>query len=320
MSDSSERVTCPGCKKGYRWKSSLIGRHVPCKQCGSTFEVPIAPGVGKAIHIEPGDDGYALDEPETASASHAAPASSGKCPSCNSPVREGAVLCMNCGFSMAEGKKMAGPSVAALPAKERKALDKELSGMKWVRNGLWIHLLSLLMVVGTFTLPIIALIVGLDFVLVATITGFITLATGLTSSIMCLAAPKESNTRLVLFTSIAFTVASLVITLLVEFGIMTTQYDIATLGLDITAKILFLCFFIQLAKYLEFDQIVEQAKKVLGLYILLIIDAVLIGIGIFGCIFLIFMLGLVIYTIVLYVALVIDLNNALVYRIAEQSD
>lgn len=122
-SSSSERVTCPDCGKGYRWQSNLVGRKVTCKACGSEFEVPSAPGEGIAIEPEPvADDGtYELDldtdEPQAAQASHAAPSNNGKCPVCNTPVRDGAVICMNCGFNMAEGKRME-TAVAGTPTTE----------------------------------------------------------------------------------------------------------------------------------------------------------------------------------------------------------
>lgn len=165
MSDSTERVTCPGCSKGYRWKSSLVGRHVPCKNCGSTFEVPAAPGEGLAIHLEPDDDGYALDidEPTTTASSHATPATGGKCPSCNSPVRDGAVLCMNCGFNMSEGKKVQ-TDVAATPAqgdeaspgltkKQKREIERadELHAQHWMMD---------------YKGPVILILVGLALVLI----------------------------------------------------------------------------------------------------------------------------------------------------------
>lgn len=64
-----ERVTCPNCSKGYRWKPALVGRSVPCQACSTTFDIPDQPGPGllpKPIE----DDGlYELaadpdDEPE----------------------------------------------------------------------------------------------------------------------------------------------------------------------------------------------------------------------------------------------------------------
>lgn len=49
-----DRVTCPSCGKGYRWKPSLVGQAVPCKQCGTAFEIPGEPGPGQLP--QPADD------------------------------------------------------------------------------------------------------------------------------------------------------------------------------------------------------------------------------------------------------------------------
>ena len=72
MSNSQERVTCPGCGKGYRWQTKLIDRKVPCKACGMEFIVPTAPGTGIAIEPDPrADDGtYDLDLDESGTARH----------------------------------------------------------------------------------------------------------------------------------------------------------------------------------------------------------------------------------------------------------
>ncbi|MBX2850494.1 MAG: zinc-ribbon domain-containing protein [Phycisphaeraceae bacterium] len=67
-SSESEHVTCPDCGKAYRWQPSLVGKSVPCKQCGTSFEIPDRPG--KGVLPKPADDGiYELaadpdDEPE----------------------------------------------------------------------------------------------------------------------------------------------------------------------------------------------------------------------------------------------------------------
>ncbi|MFN3167253.1 MAG: hypothetical protein ACE37H_09350 [Phycisphaeraceae bacterium] len=58
----TDKVTCPSCGKGYRWKPVLVGRLVPCRKCGTEFTVPRHPGVGQAL--DSSDDGqdsvYAL--------------------------------------------------------------------------------------------------------------------------------------------------------------------------------------------------------------------------------------------------------------------
>ena len=166
MSDSAERVTCPSCGKGYRWQAKLIDKHVPCKACGAEFIVPSAPGVGIALDpvTDNGTYDLDLDEPEAGSATHATPAKGGKCPSCNSPVREGAALCMNCGFNMAEGKKVQ-TDVAETPAEPDEQYERRLTRQQQrdaataedtYREYQW----------QEYKLPIILLCVGFAFVLI----------------------------------------------------------------------------------------------------------------------------------------------------------
>lgn len=323
MSDAQERVTCPGCSKGYRWKSSLIGKRVPCKHCGSEFEVPIAPGVGLLIQPAPSEDGYELDldeQTEDPAASHAAPSNNGKCPVCNSPVRAGAVLCMNCGFNMAEGKKIEAPKVEALPEKEKKAMRRELTGMKWVRTGLWLNMASIVIMFAIFPMTFLAFMYDSDLLyLLVDIAAYAFLGLGTLGSLLCLTAPKESKGRPILLVSMALSIGTTIWMLMIEFGPLSADnYWIIELLSDF-ATILFLYFFIMLARYLEFDEITERAQKVFGCYIIIALSAYLLYLPFIGCITLILMLALAIYTLFLYVALLIDLNNALSYHIQEQS-
>lgn len=110
-----QRVTCPACGVGYRWRAEHVGGTVACKQCGNDFIVPDQPGPG--LMIEPaGDDGiFELADTEdeqpssTAGGQAAGPGRgrhAGRCPSCNSALKAHAVLCMNCGFNVAEGTRV----------------------------------------------------------------------------------------------------------------------------------------------------------------------------------------------------------------------
>ncbi|MEM1109858.1 MAG: hypothetical protein AAGH99_14330 [Planctomycetota bacterium] len=137
MSDG--RFDCPGCGKAYRWQTKIAGRLVRCV-CGQKFRVSMSPTgspevegplIGAVpseppssseptstpkppVEAPPEPDPYELDLPgddpiaqEAASAVGASPSNTftnnGKCPSCNMPLREGVVICMNCGFNLAEG-------------------------------------------------------------------------------------------------------------------------------------------------------------------------------------------------------------------------
>lgn len=138
MSDPS--FECPNCGKAYRWQSKIAGKKVKCA-CTQKFRVPMSstgdpepdgPLVGqrqtpapsnpaapapKPKPAAPEPDPYELDLPDDAPAGDTAPISArspsaaqssggGKCPSCNSPLRPGAVICLNCGFNVAAGSKL----------------------------------------------------------------------------------------------------------------------------------------------------------------------------------------------------------------------
>lgn len=114
MSDTeSQRVTCPGCGKGYKWDTHLVGRAVECRQCTVRFEVPNAPGSpGLRLDSPVTDDGtYELDLGEDerhpdAPEPVAVPANDGKCPACNNKISDRAVICLNCGFNLKQGERI----------------------------------------------------------------------------------------------------------------------------------------------------------------------------------------------------------------------
>jgi hypothetical protein len=114
MNDTDpQRVSCPGCGKGYRWDTQLVGRAVECRKCGARFEVPDAPGLpGIRLDTPVTDDGtYELDLGEDerhpdAPEPVAVPANDGKCPACNSKISDRAVICLNCGFNLRQGERI----------------------------------------------------------------------------------------------------------------------------------------------------------------------------------------------------------------------
>ena len=112
MSETPQRVSCPGCTKGYRWSDTMVGRQVACKNCGEQFTVPGEPGEGQPLADTLTDDGtYALDLGESdrhpdAPRPLAVEANQGKCPGCNQKLSQNAVLCLNCGFSLEAGRHM----------------------------------------------------------------------------------------------------------------------------------------------------------------------------------------------------------------------
>ncbi len=98
---------CPECGREYLVKPEVAGRSVRCK-CGGRFTVPAAGREPDVYELDlPGEDG-AVSAGETAALRPAARAAvaavEGRCPSCNLPLRQGAVLCLNCGFDLNRGE------------------------------------------------------------------------------------------------------------------------------------------------------------------------------------------------------------------------
>jgi len=136
MPDAQHTIRCPACDKAYRWKPELGGKKVQCK-CGQKFRIPAqASGHAEALGPPPGADphepvGYEIKEedlpedekPQAASPGQAV-AGDGRCPSCGSKIKPEAVICLNCGFNLQEGRKVqtqvldpaAGPSPGPAPA------------------------------------------------------------------------------------------------------------------------------------------------------------------------------------------------------------
>lgn len=126
------QIACPYCGKLYKWKPTLAGRNVTC-QCGQKMLTPRT-AEGQALAIGPApdpadalnDDGlgeegtYELDLPEerarkkrpvspldpSESDSVARDVDDERCPSCNQPMKPGAIVCIKCGFNIREGKKI----------------------------------------------------------------------------------------------------------------------------------------------------------------------------------------------------------------------
>ena len=135
MSDSSQvGVTCSGCGKTYRWREDFAGHKVRCKACNAVLVMPLAPlgthqdeDQGQTIPLDVNADPYGIDQNAyqedsiELDGSAAAPDIS-RCPSCGTPVGTSAVICVNCGFSIQEGKQLETAVVAddTEPGKKKK--------------------------------------------------------------------------------------------------------------------------------------------------------------------------------------------------------
>lgn len=116
MSGSEDaKIPCESCGRTYRWNDKYAGRKVQCK-CGAVMRFPDRmPGDEPAQQEEDvyalntGDDGIPMaSEAPAASAGASAkqPADDGHCPECAKEVRPGAIICINCGYNLKEGKKL----------------------------------------------------------------------------------------------------------------------------------------------------------------------------------------------------------------------
>lgn len=88
-------LLCPTCGKKLRAPDSAAGKRVQCP-CGAKLKVPTQ------------DEGASAEAPVSLDQlSHGETMSSGvACPQCASPLPDGAVICTNCGFSLAEGTRL----------------------------------------------------------------------------------------------------------------------------------------------------------------------------------------------------------------------
>ncbi len=135
MSGDPNQFSCPACGKVYRWTAQVAGKKSVCS-CGQALRVPILAGQpAEAIGPAPQpkapapaptpvpvptpaattDDTYELDldddqfEDDPFAPQPEAPAATQSlthCPSCNSKLNPGAVICMNCGYDLRAGRAL----------------------------------------------------------------------------------------------------------------------------------------------------------------------------------------------------------------------
>lgn len=90
MTVADPKFACPYCGKLYRWKPEMAGRSAKCA-CGAKLVVPAEAPKSVAVPVAP----------------PAPVASQSTCPGCGAALSPGAVLCVNCGFNLKTGKKLA---------------------------------------------------------------------------------------------------------------------------------------------------------------------------------------------------------------------
>src|SRR3954465_1558515 len=114
-SDDDSRFPCPACGKRYRWKPDMAGRSAKCAG-GPKLVVPITPpsAATGSSEISVAPPAAAATPPAPVQVPTIAPAAAplspdadSHCPSCASPLAPGAVLCINCGYNVKTGQKLA---------------------------------------------------------------------------------------------------------------------------------------------------------------------------------------------------------------------
>lgn len=129
MAESSPKIACPNCGKEYRWKPQLAGKKTQCSGCQQKLRIPARPtdpveAIGGLLKDQSheSEGAYELALPDDHDDAHMdanagrkggqrstpppAPRNLTNCPACNSKLKPGAVICINCGFHVAEGKKI----------------------------------------------------------------------------------------------------------------------------------------------------------------------------------------------------------------------
>lgn len=316
------KFRCKNCTQKIGVKDEYAGRRIKCPKCGQAVRIPVP-------KPEPAEDPYELDlsqleasdPPSTsmlASIATAESATAGKtCPNCGQALTEQAVLCINCGTDLRSGKSLQ-PNVGKSPAATSAPGDIPVRALQLVRLGLWLNLLGLAIGVLAIAVPLASIwIEQLPVELILTITTYVTAGCQGIGALLCLAAPKETRGRLILTIAILMSFGAGAIDAMVEQGMISPLLAIGSGLLATTSNICFLLFFVKLAEYLGFEEITERAKKVLWLYVALLVMAFSVFVPILGCFSGLAMLGVAIYAAVLYVLLLIDLSNGLSHRISE---
>ncbi len=96
----SIQVICE-CGKSYKLKDETAGKKVRCPNCQAVIRVPADMGSAADTSANMPDP---LPSQEPAKASR--PESGIQCPSCQAPLDENAVICVQCGLDLRTGKKL----------------------------------------------------------------------------------------------------------------------------------------------------------------------------------------------------------------------
>lgn len=113
--------SCNSCSQRYRVKDAFSGKTTRCKKCGAAMTVPTP----AAELPEVADDLSSLLDAELGAPKAQPPASSTPCPNCRAPLPQAAILCVQCGYDLAEGKRRVTVRPDAAPKKRASSSSAE---------------------------------------------------------------------------------------------------------------------------------------------------------------------------------------------------
>ena len=121
-------VQCGTCKKQFQAGDHLAGKQVKCPGCQTVLLIP---GGQSAPAADPHPmDALLSDEIPLRHKGAAGPAEI-KCPGCGTPVREDAVLCVDCGYNFRTGRKI----VPDTPSQRRARYEARDDAMRGLAPG-----------------------------------------------------------------------------------------------------------------------------------------------------------------------------------------
>lgn len=173
MNEVADRIICPGCSRGYRWKPELAGRTAKCK-CGGSVQFPQEkPAEAGSAELDfapaPGTPrGKSSPAPQIS-----VPVGGVLCKGCRSPLAENAILCTSCGMNQRTGKKL-GTAIDGPPAgsreREPSAPSKAPKPLHWITAAIGVLALA---AATAFVVPSIAETVCLGIIIVGAIVSFV---------------------------------------------------------------------------------------------------------------------------------------------------
>jgi hypothetical protein len=178
------KVTCK-CGQSFAAKDELAGKVVKCPKCANPLKVPAAGQKATAVAAATPVTGGLADLLDEVGLKAQHDDYKGRhCPSCNAPLAQNALLCVECGFNLETGRFVRGTSLAVAKEEKKKAeghegaaerlLDKakhalvqeKVEQIKNVKEGMPVWaIISTLIVIGTLAVSMSLMPRGQAFLL-----------------------------------------------------------------------------------------------------------------------------------------------------------